>query len=117
MRVGHLRRQQKDHASGNPVRVGRRNVLREPFPGGSVLWGVSVRCPNACRVKNGAFWISKIDEGERDAKFGNIHPFMVWFNNPRDTVVPYVGMVAIVKGYKASRAFKAILESVDANIE
>lgn len=83
---------------------------------GGLLWCVSVRPPNTCRVKNGAFWVSKIDGDEKDARFGRIHPFMAYFSDPRDAAVPYLGAVAILKGRKKTQAFKEVLRSVGAEI-
>jgi hypothetical protein len=82
-----------------------------------LLWCVSVRPPNACRVKNGAFWISKLDGSEADAKLGRVHPFMAHFGNPGDTVAPYLGALAIVKGRKGTRRFKELLQSLGAELE
>lgn len=84
---------------------------------GGLLWCVSVRAPNACRVKNGAFWVSKLDGSEEEATFGRrLHPFMAYFNNPGDVAVLYLGALAILKGHKGARAFKALLRSVGAEI-
>lgn len=83
---------------------------------GALLWCVSVRPPNACRVKNGAFWVHEIDGSAENARFGRIHPFMAQFSNPSDVAVPYVGALAILKGRKRVRAFREILRSVGADI-
>lgn len=84
---------------------------------GGLLWCVSVRPPNTCRVKNGAFWVAKIDGSEQDAKFDRVHPFMAQFNNPRDVAVPYLGALAILKGHRGARAFKGLLQSLGAQLE
>lgn len=81
-----------------------------------LLWCVSVRPPKGSRVKNGAFWANRIGGSEDDARFGGIHPFMAHFNNPGHAAVPYVGLVAILKGRKGVRAFEHFLRSVGAEI-
>jgi hypothetical protein len=66
----------------------------------ALLWAVSVLPPNACQAKRGAFWISRIDGREDDARFGRIHPFMISFINQRDVAVPYLGLAAVASGKK-----------------
>lgn len=84
---------------------------------GGMLWCVSVRAPNSCRVRNGAFWVSKIDGSDKDALFGRIHPFMAHFGNPSVAAVPYTGALAILKRRKPVRAFKQALVSAGGRIE
>ena len=61
---------------------------------------VPVLPPNACKARRGAFWITKIDGRQDDAKFGRIHPFMVSFINQADVAVPCIGLLATYEGKK-----------------
>jgi hypothetical protein len=41
---------------------------------------------------------------------------MAWFNDPRDVAVPYVGLLAIVKGRKRDRQFSTVALGVGASV-
>jgi hypothetical protein len=79
-----------------------------------LVWCVYVRPPNACRVNNGSFWLTRIDKNEEAAKSGRRYLFMATFRNPRELHEPFVGLMTIYKGRKLANEFKAHLAKMGA---
>jgi hypothetical protein len=83
-------------------------------PASGLVWCAYVRPPNACRVNNGSFWLTKIDRTEEAAKSGRRYLFTATFRNPRELYEPFVGLVTIYKGRKLANDFKAHLAKMGA---